>query len=296
MKKEILCAAFVLNAFLLTGATITSPSGNEGKDNENIEKSADHNYGSKWYSDFNRGLSWQQELPESRFFQSYSFVYANDYPDRDPKSWIVEGSNDGKAFVKIDEVNDYPSQLRFATRFFSIDDPGDYRFYRIQFLDNHGSYGFQLAEIEFSDAEVRDVAQKVNIPTATSPSGHIGKKGEEVGRTIDRNKRTKWFTPFCPGTSWQLELPENTQCSLYRLTSANDYPGRDPKSWIVEGSEDGKTFVKIGEENDVAFESRLQEKEFSIAAPGNYRFYRITFNTLADGNKDGFQIAEIEFK
>ena len=135
----------------------------------------------------------------------------------------------------------------------------------------------------------------MNIATATSPSGHIGKKGEEVGRTIDRNKRTKWFTPFWPGLSWQLELPEARKCTLYRLTSANDYPLRDPKSWYVEGSTDGKAFTKIAEEKDVTFQSRLQEKEFPIAAPGDYRFYRVTFTELASGN-DGFQISEIEFK
>ncbi len=294
MRKEILCMMSVLGAFALSGATVTSPSGNEGKGKESIEKTTDNDYTTKWYSDFNRGLSWQLELPAAKFLQSYSFVYANDEPGRDPKEWIVEGSKDGKTFTKISEVKNYPAQLRHATRFFSIDNPGDYRFYRIQFLDNHGSSGFQLAEIAFSDNEVRE-GQKVNVPTATSPSGHIGKKREEVGRTIDRNKRTKWYTPFCPGLSWQLELPESRKCTLYRLTSANDYPKRDPKDWIVEGSADGRTFVKIGEEKNVVFPSRLQEKEFSIAAPGNYRFYRITFTSLPPGN-DGFQIAEIEFK
>lgn len=294
MKKEFLCLVSVLGLFALPAAEITSPSGNEGQGAESIEKSCDNNPGTKWYSEFNRGLSWQLELPAAKFLQSYSFVYANDYPDRDPKSWIVEGSQDGKTFSKIGEVQDYPSQLRHATRFFSIDNPGDCRFYRIQFLDNHGDNGFQIAEIAFSDNEVRPV-QNVNIATATSPSGHIGKKGEEVGRTIDRNKRTKWFTPFWPGLSWQLELPEARKCTLYRLTSANDYPLRDPKSWYVEGSTDGKAFTKIAEEKDVTFQSRLQEKEFPIAAPGDYRFYRVTFTELASGN-DGFQISEIEFK
>ena len=295
MKKRVLCTASILGAFALSGAIVTSPSGNEGKGREGIQKSADRNHNTKWFSEFNRGLSWQLELPVARFLQSYSFVYGNDEPARDPKSWIVEGSADGKTFTKIAEVKEYPSQLRHATRFFSIDDPGSYRFYRIQFLDNHGSSGFQLAEIEFSDNEVREPYGKVNIPTATSPSGHIGKKGEEVGRTLDRNKRSKWFTPFCPGISWQLELPESRKCTIYRLTSANDYPGRDPKSWIVEGSADGKIFTKIAEEKDVKFDSRLQEKEFSIASSGSYRFYRIVFTGLAAGN-DGFQIAEIEFK
>ncbi len=294
MKKKVLCAVSILSGLALFGANVTSPSGNEGKGGESIEKSADNNFGTKWYSEFNRGLSWQLELPAAKFLQSYSFMYANDEPGRDPKDWIVEGSTDGKTFTKISEVKNYPSQLRHATRFFSIDNPGDYRFYRIQFLDNHGSGGFQLAEIAFSDNEIRE-GRNVNVPTATSPSGHIGKKNEEVSRTIDRNKRTKWFTPFCPGLSWQLELPESRKCTLYRLTSANDYPKRDPKNWIVEGSTDGKTFVRIGEEKNVVFPSRLQEKEFRIAAPGNYRFYRITFTSLAPGN-DGFQIAEIEFK
>ena len=131
--------------------------------------------------------------------------------------------------------------------------------------------------------------------TVTSPSGNEGKGKESIEKTTDNDYTTKWYSDFNRGLSWQLELPESRKCTLYRLTSANDYPKRDPKDWIVEGSADGRTFVKIGEEKNVVFPSRLQEKEFSIAAPGNYRFYRITFTSLAPGN-DGFQIAEIEFK
>ena len=296
MKPSLLILMTALGTSALPGAVITSPSGHgEGAHGETIAKSADNSYYSKWYSKFSRGLSWQLELPGPRFLQSYSFVYANDEPSRDPKSWIVEASEDGKKFVKVSEVVNYPSQLRYATRFFPINDPGNSRFYRIRFLENHGSSGFQIAEIAFSDDEVRERQGKATVPTVSSPSGHMGKKNENITKTLDRNKRTKWFTPYSKGLSWQLELPESRICTLYRLTSANDYPGRDPESWIVEGSRNGKDFVKIAEESNAKFETRLLEKEFRIAAPGSYRFYRLTFRKAVNG-KDGFQIAEIEFK
>ena len=150
MKKRVLCTASILGAFALSGAIVTSPSGNEGKGQEGIQKSADRNHNTKWFSEFNRGLSWQLELPVARFLQSYSFVYSNDEPARDPKSWIVEGSADGKTFTKIAEEKDVKFDSRLQEKEFSIASSGSYRFYRIVFTGlAAGNDGFQIAEIEF---------------------------------------------------------------------------------------------------------------------------------------------------
>ena len=94
---------------------------------------------------------------------------------------------------------------------------------------------------------------------------------------------------------------------LYALThftvsSANDYPERDPTEWEVQGSVDGEEFTTIyAHDGDSFWDQRLQVvlfeagKDFDVQKVG-YRFFRhVTFNTVANPNGAYFQIGEIEF-
>ena len=69
-------------------------------------------------------------------------------------------------------------------------------------------------------------------------------------------------------------------------------PARDPQSWILEGSADGKAWQELDRrELGKPFEKRFQARTFEIAKPQACRFYRFTF---APRNASHFQVAEIE--
>lgn len=84
-------------------AKLSSPSGHSAGDGNSIENTVDGNAGSKWcVNNGNTPVSWQMCLPAAQTVNSYAFTSGNDVPDRDPRSWVLEGSANGKAWVELD--------------------------------------------------------------------------------------------------------------------------------------------------------------------------------------------------
>ena len=78
------------------------------------------------------------------------------------------------------------------------------------------------------------------------------------------------------------------------LTSAGGEPGRDPKTFKLEGSTDNKTFKLIAEGVVPSFTERKQKREILFENNQSYSHYRLTFPQLADVYQKNMQIAEIE--
>jgi alpha-L-fucosidase 2 len=127
----------------------------------------------------------------------------------------------------------------------------------------------------------------------SSPSGHGNGDGKTIGGSADGDPASKWCITDLPaaGTpvSWQLKLAAPGNAANYSLTSAEDVPDRDPRTWVLDGSADGNTWITLDRRSDVSFEQRRQRKSFAVAKPGAYRFYRFTFTPKTNG----FQVAEI---
>ena len=93
---------------------------------------------------------------------------------------------------------------------------------------------------------------------------------------FDGNSQTKWLTFH--GAAWlQIAFPAGGSytATSYTITSANDADNRDPKDWIVQGSNDGEIFVDLDTRTNEDFTERFQTKTYTIAKPGNYRYYRL---------------------
>jgi len=130
-------------------------------------------------------------------------------------------------------------------------------------------------------------------PVVDSPSGHAQGDGKGIGLCVDGKADTKWCVAD-PGTQvvWRVAFPVPKMVRSYVLTSADDVPGRDPQSWILEGSADGKRWQELDrQELGKPFENRFQAKTFEIAKPQACRLYRFTFTPK---DTQHFQVAEIE--
>ena len=126
-----------------------------------------------------------------------------------------------------------------------------------------------------------------------SPSGHGDGDGKGIGLSMDGRADTKWCIAN-PGTEviWRVSLPSATVVKSYTLTSADDMPDRDPQSWVLEGSTDGKAWQALDrQELGKPFEKRFQARSFPIANPGSYASYRFRFTPKSAAH---FQVAEIE--
>ncbi|HET9958010.1 MAG TPA: fibronectin type III domain-containing protein [Polyangiaceae bacterium] len=84
-----------------------------------------------------------------------------------------------------------------------------------------------------------------------------------VGNVTDGHMSSKWYAGS-NATSW-LEQSANadTVVTQYTLTSANDYPDRDPKTWELQGSVDGKQWTVLDRRQNQFFTGRLQTRRFT---------------------------------
>jgi alpha-L-fucosidase 2 len=133
-------------------------------------------------------------------------------------------------------------------------------------------------------------------PALQCASGHRAWSGnQEIETSVDGNAATKWCVIHeGKPVIWQIDLRGSTaRPTSYRLTSADDVPGRDPRTWTLEGSEDGKTWTMLDEHKDEPeFAQRHQTKSYAIAHPAKARFFRFTFQP--NPGVTHFQVAEIE--
>ena len=110
---------------------------------------------------------------------------------------------------------------------------------------------------------------------------------------IDNRLETKYLNYDGNGSGLTITTSNGVINGL-TLTSAGDVPGRDPKTYRLEGSNNGKTFSSISEGEVPAFTERKQKKEILFENNKSYNTYRITFPKLMDVYSKEMQIAEIE--
>lgn len=176
---------------------------------------------------------------------------------------------------------------------------------RIQFNDaslwtggDNPSGGYDVNEFgayqNFGDLLI-DMAGATDSGTpAVCASGHAPSGGEDVDQAGDGDPHSKWCVEHHgKPVVWQIDLGQPSAVTGYSFTSANDVPTRDPRTWKLEGSNDGTTWRALDEHRDEApFAKRGETKSYGIPSDKSFRFrhYRFTFAPL-DGTH--FQVAEI---
>jgi hypothetical protein len=99
--------------------------------------------------------------------------------------------------------------------------------------------------------------------------------GQDVSALTDDNSTTQTtFTAGIPTLTWTSN-GSSQKVSMYTLTSGSA-PG-DPTGWTLQGSQNGRTWKTVDARTNETFPSRGQTRPFSVAKPGSYRLYRISF-------------------
>jgi hypothetical protein len=132
---------------------------------------------------------------------------------------------------------------------------------------------------------------------SNGPSGTITAQyndspvGEGIANLMDGKASTKYLTRH--NTGWVKWKGTNALKAVsYALTSANDVPGRDPKSWNLQASLDGTNWKQLDARSGQTFTSRFQKKSYTIATPGSYVYYRLNITAVADPSLNYLQLAE----
>ncbi|MGC4016340.1 MAG: glycoside hydrolase N-terminal domain-containing protein [Luteolibacter sp.] len=179
---------------------------------------------------------------------------------------------------------------------------------RIQFNDitlwtgtDNPSGGYDINQFgayqNFGDLFLESGAS-ANEPTASEPvslGGQEPSNGQDIGNASDGKAETKWCMEHQgKDVIWQMDLGKPQAVPGYSFTSANDVPARDPRTWRLEGSDDGKNWRALDEHKDEApYAKRGETKHYGVPSDKSIklRYYRFVFAPAKD---DGhFQVADI---
>jgi MYXO-CTERM domain-containing protein len=113
-------------------------------------------------------LRYQAAAPCAARF--YTLTSADDEPARDPKEWVVEGSNDGDTWIALDQRQHQNFAFRHQTRVYQLSKDAAFQNYRLRFTANHGDPELQLAEVEFLSVRGEGAIAQPSAATQTQPA------------------------------------------------------------------------------------------------------------------------------
>jgi predicted alpha-1,2-mannosidase len=113
--------------------------------------------------------------------------------------------------------------------------------------------------------------------------------GEVAVNLKDDDSSTKWLAFATTGwATYQLSAP--VAVSKYSLTSANDAPGRDPRNFTIQGSDDGAKWNDLDSQTGQTFGGRLATNTYSFTNTTAYSYYRL--NVTANSGDSIIQLAD----
>jgi len=128
-----------------------------------------------------------------------------------------------------------------------------------------------------------------NVTSVTATAENTPNEG--AANLADGLSATKWLAFVKTATvTYQLDAPAVVK--QYKLTSADDAPGRDPKNWTIEGSNDGTNWLPVDSQSNQAFSARFATKTYEITNTVAYSRYRL--NITANSGDGLTQLADWE--
>lgn len=141
------------------------------------------------------------------------------------------------------------------------------------------------------DPEVEtDVTYLGTISVNIENSGGVN-ANEGSPKLVDGDLTTKYLiNPYATNLYMQLTFKTAQRIAAYKLTSANDASGRDPKNWTISASNDGNTWVTLDTRVGETFATRGLTRRFDFTNITAYKLYRFSVSAVGSGTL--FQLAE----
>lgn len=141
-------------------------------------------------------------------------------------------------------------------------------------------------------SEIVDLTANATL-TVSKDNGGGPDAGEGSNKLVDNDYFTKFLTDnFSPAINFwmQQEFSEETVINRYTITSGNDAPSRDMKTWELVGSNDGTSWEVLDSRSNESFSSRNLTREFVFENKQSYKYYRI--NLKENGGSSLIQVSE----
>jgi hypothetical protein len=134
--------------------------------------------------------------------------------------------------------------------------------------------------------KIRDVTLASKATLTVSIENYYGTNSAEGSPNfIDDDADTKFLIYYYDPDFWtQQNFVSPVTIDAYSLTSANDSPDRDPKTWKLAGSNDGHDWKTIDTQNDVSFANRKFTNIYHLDSTVTYQFYRLYITSNNGGS------------
>jgi hypothetical protein len=146
--------------------------------------------------------------------------------------------------------------------------------------------------------------------TATGTGTACNSSTEGVSKIYDNLMTSASFSKWCVTSAPSTGTPISAvydfagtaapTVTSYTITSANDFPDRDPRDWTLQGCQGTCTassntgWVTVDTRTgQFAGAGRFQTNTYSVATPGAYQQYRLRV-TAANGSSNRFQVTELQ--
>lgn len=230
------------------------------------------------------------ELDQPYLITGYLFSEGNE-ASQHGNGWTLEYSTDGNTYrtLTASETTSFGNaSLHRITRQPHADKSRAAKYYRVN------TRGRSVAEIQLFGIPYADNGNNRNFPADITDGLDIKKlvNGTPMGETefadercynlFDRNMQSKFYTDDARTATVEIELDKPMALEHYTLTSCQDYPDRDPRSWTVEGFD--RRWEPLSEINGFEFPSRYATMKFKGNPARLYRGFRlkVTENNGAD--------------
>lgn len=222
--------------------------------------------------------------------RAYSVTVGED-ETKNPRNWTIEGSNDGQTWTSIHSRSNITFATRGERKTYTVSSSTKYQYFRMSVtkISSDASTEVKIGEWELHGTGISTEAIPSKDGTITSEYDGIS-AGESVSKLNDNSENSKYCTNFSSSAWVSYQLTSPAKITGYSITSANDNDVRDPKSWVLEASDDGSTWVVLDSRTDEVFPYRYTTQYYSCDAENKYTYFRL--NITANNGAELLQAAE----
>jgi len=159
---------------------------------------------------------------------------------------------------------------------------------RVTWRDQRGNSG--VAGLRTGVGGASDVTADATVVDVSDEYTAAG----EIADHLLHASREKWLAG--DAQAWvEFGFERPVALTSYTLTSADDFPQRDPRDWLLLGSTDGVRWTQLDSRSGEGFTERFEARTFRIGGTAAAPFTRYRLDITGNGGADEIQLSGVRF-
>lgn len=224
----------------------------------------------------------------------YSITSAATAGTHAPSEWTLYGSQNRTVWTILDRQTEQVFPENGITRYYNVDTPTAYQYYKLQITATDGHPNADIAEFQlFGNLAASAVLYNDITKNGGKLSASGGAEHYELTALIDNNPQSVAVIPFDHGAWIQYESPIPVCLSAYTLCSGYENT-KSPRTWSLQASNDGTTWKSLDERPIVSFSGKAVCRTYPVTGTGKYRYFRFNIDNLSNASANETVIGEIQ--